>query len=118
MNLDEELIEIEGTLKGIGISKGIVTGKAVVIDNPETDEDLSNKILVAQMTDPAWIFLMSRAKGLISEKGSALSHTAIIGRELGIPTVVGVDHATKLVKTGNSIQLNGSTGKVTLLDRD
>ena len=81
-------------------------------------EDLSNKILVTKTTDPAWVFIMSQCKGLISEKGSLLSHTAIIGRELGIPTVVGLKGITKSLEQGVSIKINGKTGEVTVLDGD
>ena len=68
------------------------------------------------MTDPGWVFLMTISKGLIVEKGSVLSHTAIIGRELGIPTIVGVKNATKLIKDGDLIEINGDTGSIEILD--
>ena len=61
---------------------------------PSSTCDITGEILVAPMTDPGWVFLMVAAGGLIVERGSILSHTAIIGRELGIPTVVGVQNAT------------------------
>ena len=69
-------------------------------------------ILVAKSTDPGWIFLMAGARGIIVEKGSVLSHSAIVGRELGIPTVVGVTNATKLIRDGVHIVIDGSTGDV------
>lgn len=104
-------------LRGQGVSPGIIEARALVLENPvealaETDGDF---ILVTKNTDPAWVYIMSRSLGLISEKGSLLSHTAIIGRELGIPTVVGVRNATHELKTGDRIRINGSTGEVTLL---
>jgi len=101
-------------LKGIPCSQGIVTGEAIVIKDPLKAGDVKNKILVAEMTDPAWVFLMISAKGLIVEKGSLLSHTAIIGRELGIPTVVNVKGATSKIKTGQTIKLDAYTGEVYL----
>jgi pyruvate,water dikinase len=61
---------------------------------------------------------MSQCKGLISEKGSLLSHTAIIGRELGIPTVVGLKGVTNSVKQDAKIRINGKTGEVSLLSGD
>ena len=62
------------------------------------------------MTDPGWVYLMNLSAGLIVEKGSILSHTAIIGRELGIPTIVTVPQATSLLKTGDKIEMDGETG--------
>jgi phosphohistidine swiveling domain-containing protein len=70
--------------------------------------------LIAEMTDPGWVFLMVSAAGLVVEKGSLLSHTAIIGRELGIPTVVGVEGATELIHSGQVVQVNGQTGQIVL----
>ena len=72
-----------------------------------------DKILVTQMTDPGWVFLLTQAKGIIAEKGSLLSHTAIISRELGIPAVVGIKHATRQLKTGDYVILDGNSGKIT-----
>ena len=102
------------TLLGTGCAPGLVTAEAVVVGNPAEARNLQGKILVAEMTDPGWVFLMIQAAGLIVEKGSLLSHTAIIGRELGIPTVVGVSDATRRIHTGQVITLNGQTGEVLL----
>jgi phosphohistidine swiveling domain-containing protein len=101
-------------LKGQGVSPGIFEGRALVLENPTEamSTELDNFILVTKNTDPAWVYIMSRSRGLISEKGSMLSHTAIIGRELGIPTIVGVKSATDLIKTGDLLQINGTTGEV------
>lgn len=105
------------SLKGQGVSPGIIEAVALVLENPTEilGEDLDNFILVTKNTDPAWIYIMSRSKGLISEKGSMLSHTAIIGRELGIPTLVGVKTATHQIKTGDRLRIDGSTGEVKIL---
>ena len=103
---------------GTGISKGIVEGKALVVLEPDIDLEVDGNILVTRMTDPGWIFLMSKAKGLISEKGSILSHTAIIGRELGIPTIIEVTEATRKIKSENVIRIDGSKGTVTFLEQD
>ena len=70
---------------------------------------------MAPMTDPGWVFLMVASKGLVSEKGSLLSHTAIIGRELGIPTVVAVKNATELIASGQIIEIDGEAGTVRLV---
>ncbi len=104
-------------LKGQGVSPGVVEALALVLENPTEilGQEMDSFILVTKNTDPAWIYIMSRSKGLISEKGSMLSHTAIIGRELGIPTLVGVKSATQQIKTGDRLRIDGSTGKVEIL---
>ena len=61
------------------------------------------------MTDPGWVFLLATAKGVISEKGSLLSHTAIISREIKIPSIVGVEDATSCIQSGDIIRMDGST---------
>lgn len=101
-------------LRGLGCSPGRVRGKAKVILDPRADLEVSGEILVAPMTDPGWVFLMVAARGIVVEKGSPLSHTAIIGRELGIPTVVGVVGATERIATGDEIEIDGQTGTVQL----
>jgi pyruvate,water dikinase len=105
-----------GTIHGTGCSAGLVTAEAVLVHNPADAGDVCGKVLVAEMTDPGWVFLMVSAAGLVVEKGSLLSHTAIIGRELGIPTVVGVDGATELIRNGQLVQVNGQTGEIVLQD--
>jgi pyruvate,water dikinase len=105
-----------GELRGIGCSAGRVRGRARVVRQPEQHLHINGEILVAPMTDPGWVFLMVPAGGLIVERGSVLSHTAIIGRELGIPTVVAVPEATSLIKDGQLIEIDGTSGVVRLLD--
>lgn len=103
-------------LKGIAVSKGIAEGEALVIIEPVLNADVKGKILISKMTDSGWVFLMSQAIALVTEKGSLLSHTAIVGRELGIPVVVAVQDATQRIKTGDRIRVNGSTGLIERLD--
>jgi len=100
------------TLTGTGISAGILEAPCIVLTKPDYKAEVDGKILVTRMTDPAWVFLMSRAAGLISEKGSPLSHTAIVGRELGIPVIIGVTGATVKLKTGMVIRMDCAAGKV------
>lgn len=102
----------ETLLKGIAVSAGIVKAKAMVIDKPNLLKRIDKQILITKMTDPGWIFLMAQASGIISEKGSLLSHTAIVGRELGIPTIVGVSNATRIIKNGALIEMDGEKGEV------
>lgn len=106
--------EASDTITGQGVSQGIVEGTALVLEKPDDalHSDLKDFILVTKNTDPAWVYIMSRSKGLVSEKGSLLSHTAIIGRELNIPTLVGVKQATRKIKTGDRIKLDAVNGKI------
>jgi pyruvate,water dikinase len=74
------------------------------------------KILVARQTDPGWILLYPRVSGLIVERGSLLSHTAIIARELKIPCLVGVRGATDRIRNGQSVELNATSGTVVVTE--
>ncbi|MFP5387233.1 MAG: PEP/pyruvate-binding domain-containing protein [Bacteriovoracia bacterium] len=105
------------SLNGQGVSSGVVEGVALVLETPDQalESDLNNFILVTKNTDPAWVYIMSRCMGLISEKGSLLSHTAIIGRELNIPTVVGVKFATQMIRNGDRLKLDATKGTVEIL---
>lgn len=104
-------------LQGEGCSRGVVRGRAVVVRDPRRPVDPTGRILVAPMTDPGWVFLMVAARGLVVEKGSPLSHTAIVGRELGIPTVVDVAGATTRIADGDLIEIDGAGGTVHILER-
>jgi phosphohistidine swiveling domain-containing protein len=102
-------------LSGIPCSNGIAVGEVLVIDSPQNAVNVKDKILVSKMTDPGWVFMITLAKGIITEKGSLLSHTAIISRELNVPSIVGVKNITNILKTGDIIRMNGSTGKIELV---
>jgi pyruvate,water dikinase len=102
-------------LQGVGCSPGRVTAPAMVITEPSGELAIDGQVLVAPMTDPGWVFLMVAAGGLVVERGSLLSHTAIIGRELGIPTVVAVPGATRRISDGQRLELDGQAGTVRLL---
>ncbi|MBE5936194.1 MAG: phosphoenolpyruvate synthase [Lachnospiraceae bacterium] len=104
-------------LKGIPCSSGVVEGEVLVIEDVTKVKDVKDKILVTKMTDPGWVFLLVEAKGIITEKGSLLSHTAIISRELNIPAVVGVENVLNKLKTGDYVTLDGDTGKVSVEER-
>lgn len=104
-------------LEGIPTSNGIVEGKALVIEDVNETYDVKDKILITKMTDPGWVFLLISAKGVIAEKGSILSHTAIISREIKIPSIVGVEDATTIIKTGDYIKMDAHTGKIKILKR-
>lgn len=105
----------QSKLFGTPCSDGIVEGEALVVTDVTKVKDYKDKILVTKMTDPGWVFLLVGAKGVISEKGSLLSHTAIISRELKIPSIVGVEKLLDTIKTGDKIRMNANTGEIEIL---
>jgi len=105
-----------GTLKGLAASAGVVTGKARVILRSDTDEQLgAGEILVAPFTDAGWTPYFVPAAGIVIEQGGLLSHGSIIAREYGIPAVVNVPAATKIIRTGQTLRVDGDRGMVTIL---
>ncbi|MBQ7543231.1 MAG: phosphoenolpyruvate synthase, partial [Clostridia bacterium] len=104
-------------LTGVPCSDGVVEGEAYVVEDVRQAHDVQDKILITRMTDPGWVFLLAAAKGVVSEKGSLLSHTAIVSRELGIPAVVGIRDLMQIVRTGDRIRLDGKNGTVQILQR-
>lgn len=100
----------ETELRGIPTSRGKVEGEVLVIDSPTADIDTTGKIIVTVSTDPSWVFLIKNALGIIAEKGSLLSHTAIVTRELGKPSIVNVRHAASILKTGDKVILDANSG--------
>jgi pyruvate,water dikinase len=102
---------------GIPCSNGVVEGEACVVTDVKNVSSVKDKILITKMTDPGWVFLLAEAKGVVSEKGSLLSHTAIISRELGIPAVVGIDNLMSTVKNGDTVRLDGASGVVKIVKR-
>lgn len=104
-------------LSGVPSSFGIVEGEALVITDINNIQSTKDKILITKMTDPGWVFLIANSKGIISEKGSLLSHTAIISRELKIPSIVGVKDLLKNIHTGDIIKMDANTGVIQVLKR-
>ncbi|MBQ5580363.1 MAG: hypothetical protein IIT43_03785 [Clostridia bacterium] len=103
-----------GLMTGTGVSHGTAVGEAFVVEQPDLSMDTTGKILVTHSTDPGWVFLIQNAAGIVAEKGSLLSHTAIITRELGKPAVVGVKDATRLIQTGDTVVVDADAGTVRL----
>ena len=100
---------------GLAVSSGVVEGRARVILNME-DADLEDgDILVTSFTDPSWTPLFVSIKGLVTEVGGLMTHGAVIAREYGLPAVVGVENATKLIKDGQRIRVDGTEGYVEIL---
>ena len=109
--------EAEGdTLHGNPVSPGVVEGYVRVVLDPQKTNLTPGEILVCTGTDPAWTPLFLAAAGLVMEIGGMVTHGAIVAREYGIPAVVGVHQATSRLKTGQRIQVNGSTGEVIILE--
>ncbi len=111
-NLNYSVSIEKNIIKGTGTSEGIAEGEILIIDSPNLNIDTENKIIVTKMTDPGWIYLIKNARGIISEQGSILSHTAIISRELKKPAVVNVKHAGTLFKNGEKVRINGLLGTI------
>lgn len=104
-------------LKGIGCCPGIVRAKARVVLNPETAEPLDGCILVTISTDPGWVTLFPGASGIIVERGSLLSHSAIVSREMGKPCIVSVTGLLQHIQTGDEIEMDGSTGAINIIKK-
>ncbi|MBO9712283.1 PEP/pyruvate-binding domain-containing protein [Sphingomonas sp.] len=98
--------------KGTGCSAGRVTAIARVVRDPRGERIAAGEILVARHTDPGWIALFASASAIVVERGSLLSHSAIVARELGIPCVVGLAGATDWIADGETIEVDGATGIV------
>jgi phosphohistidine swiveling domain-containing protein len=101
---------------GLGCYPGVVRGPARVVVDPRNTELRRGEILVAERTDPGWVLLFPLAAGLLVERGSLLSHSAIVARELGLPTVVSVEGVTRWLKDGDWVELDGANGTVTRLE--
>jgi phosphohistidine swiveling domain-containing protein len=98
--------------KGLACCKGVVTAKVRVIDDPRVEALAPGEILVARHTDPGWIAVFANAAGVIAERGSLLSHSAIVAREMGVPCVVSLKGVTQWLRTGDVVRLDGGAGTV------
>ena len=104
-----------GALAGLPVSAGTVEGRArVVLDMAEAEVEAGD-ILVTTFTDPSWTPLFVSIKGLVTEVGGLMTHGAVIAREYGLPAVVGVEHATRLIRDGQRIRVDGTDGYVEVL---
>ncbi|SEM84068.1 phosphoenolpyruvate synthase [Lihuaxuella thermophila] len=105
----------EGALVGTAASAGVVEGKARIVLKPEEAHLNEGEILVAPHTDPGWTPLFQSAKALVTEVGGLMTHGSVVAREYGIPAVVGVDDATRKIKDGQMIRVDGNQGFVEIL---
>jgi len=106
----------EGALAGMPVSAGVIEGIARVITNPAKTSLNKGEILVAPFTDPGWTPLFINAAGLVMEVGGLLTHGTVVAREYGIPAVVGITDATKKIKTGQKIRVDGNAGFVIVVE--
>lgn len=111
---DEELAPNQ--IKGLPCSPGLVEGVVKVILDPSDNLELNGEILVTHRTDPGWIPLYPSISGLLVERGGLLSHSAIVAREMGLPTVVSIKGLTKKLQTGMKIRMNGESGLIEIIE--
>jgi rifampicin phosphotransferase len=104
-----------GALTGVPVSAGTVEGRARVIQDIAQADIEAGDILVTTYTDPSWTPLFLALKGLVTEVGGLMTHGAVIAREYGLPAVVGVEHATNLIRDGQRIRVHGTDGYVEVL---
>jgi rifampicin phosphotransferase len=104
-----------GALIGLPVSAGTIEGRARVIQNIAQADIEAGDILVTTYTDPSWTPLFLAIKGLVTEVGGLMTHGAVIAREYGLPAVVGVEHATNLIRDGQRIRVHGTDGYIEIL---
>ncbi|MFM8411398.1 MAG: PEP-utilizing enzyme, partial [Alphaproteobacteria bacterium] len=103
------------SLRGVGVSPGRSEARArVVLDVADLESVLDGEVLVARATDPSWTSALSLAGAIVLEMGGLLSHGAIVARELGIPAVVDVAGATRMLRTGDLVTVDGTTGEISV----
>jgi pyruvate,water dikinase len=108
----------EQVITGIAASPGVLEGTArVVMTVDEFDAVDDGDVLVCQMTNPAWVVLFTRIAALVTDTGGLTSHPAVLSREFGIPAVIGTSNATKRIRTGDRVRVDGGAGLVEILER-
>lgn len=117
IHVNGNVLNKKDVFDGIATSTGKIQGEVMIVDVPDDKLDTTGKILVTKSTDPGWVFLIQNAIGIIAEKGSLLSHTAIISRELHKPAVVNVKDCTKLLHNGDIVELDANDGIIKLVKR-
>lgn len=103
-------------LQGLGCCPGVVRARVCIVRDPAQAHSLAGRILVAERTDPGWTLLFPAVAGLLVQRGSLLSHSAIVAREMGIPCVVGVAHLLEVLREGDEVEMNGATGSIRRLN--
>jgi len=114
---DKPISESENSLYGIGCCAGKIKKTIRIVTDPSQAGVLNGEILVTSSTDPGWVTLFSSISGIIVERGSLLSHSAIVSREMGIPCIVGVTNAMKKLKNGDIVEMDGATGSINIIKK-
>lgn len=104
--------DVANVRRGLACCSGLVTARVRVIADPRIETLEPGEILVARSTDPGWIAAFVNAAGIIAERGSLLSHSAIVAREMGVPCIVGLKGATEWLRTGDLVRIDGGAGTV------
>ncbi|MBD0321474.1 MAG: phosphoenolpyruvate synthase, partial [Gemmatimonadetes bacterium] len=102
----------EGALKGIGCSPGVVRAPVRIVRDPAHAGELSGHILVAERTDPGWTLIFPAVEGVLVQRGSLLSHSAIVARELGLPCIVSIPGLMEVLRDGEVVEMDGTAGTV------
>lgn len=104
------------SLKGLACCPGVVRGPVRIVRDPRSVTVRRGEILVAEYTDPGWVMIFPSAAGLLVERGSLLSHSAIVARELGLPAIVSLAGLTRWLKEGDWVEMDGGTGIVVKIE--
>lgn len=115
-NKNPEQAKSDGDLNGIGCCAGIVRAKVKIVRSVAESSGLEGCIMVAERTDPGWVPLFPISKGILVERGSILSHSAIVAREMGIPAIVGINNLLTTLKDGDEVEMDGSTGIIRIIN--
>ncbi len=102
----------DGVLRGTGCCPGVVEAEVAVLADPHGGAALQGQILAAFRTDPGWVPLYPSVSGLLVERGSLLSHSAVVAREIGLPTIIGIPGLTTALRTGDRVRMDGAAGTV------
>ncbi|HLG04482.1 MAG TPA: PEP-utilizing enzyme, partial [Bacteroidia bacterium] len=108
----------KATLKGIGCCPGKIRARVRIVHDPYSLNSLQGDILVTASTDPGWITLFPSASAILVERGSLLSHSAIVSRELGKPCIVGITGLLQKLQTGDLVEMDGSTGEILIIENE
>lgn len=108
----------EGTLSGLAACPGIVEGRVARVVDPNAPGDIDGAILIAYRTDPGWVPLFPRISALVVERGSLLSHSAVVAREMGIPSIVAVSGVMEAFKSGDAVRVDAITGTIERLGEE
>ena len=105
-------------IKGFASSAGVIEGKARVLKLLKEVIDLeAGEIMICPTTNPSWAPVFTKIKAAVTDIGGLTSHAAIVCREYGVPSVTGTGIATSVIRTGDTIRVDGDTGVVTILER-